>query len=489
MTMYFLIKLAFSLLIGGLLSWTMVSKLGIETAEGRIGQRYAPYMSAVMLPSVLLFLFLIDPFIHGVKATVQTALSVAFSMFLHMSVYYLILALLMPILRRYISSRACAVLWLVPNFLYITQYNAMEQPAPKFVIPIFHKALWAIFALWGAGFFAVVIWKIVEHLVFRKKILKNAVEVSDERILGIWNRELDDAYEKKPKYRIVVSPEISTPLSVGFFRRSTRVVLPKREYSDSELSLIFRHEIVHLSRDDSLNKFFLVLCKALCWFNPLVWMAMKKSAEDIELSCDETVLLKADGSARFEYAGLLLKNAGSTKGFTTCLSASANSLRYRLKAVTEPRRKRTGAVIVGLTIFALIMSYGYVALGYGGTTGADVIYKSGSAEDYSLKYVRIADEKYDTEYYCTDEAALHDYLSQLEMVLVSGNYSFPGDGPEYYLSISTPDGTVVARASDSYILLDPRYNKPGENEGLYYLPDGLDWELFERLITAEPIFE
>ena len=30
-------------------------------------------------------------------------------------------------------------------------------------------------------------------------------------------------------------------------------------------------------------------CTALCWFNPFLWIAMRKSAEDLELSCDELI--------------------------------------------------------------------------------------------------------------------------------------------------------------------------------------------------------
>ena len=50
----------------------------------------------------------------------------------------------------------------------------------------------------------------------------------------------------------------------------------------------------------------------------------------------ETVLLDADSSVKRQYAGLLLKTAGDERGFTTCLSASAGALRYRLKRPEGP---------------------------------------------------------------------------------------------------------------------------------------------------------
>ncbi len=487
MTMEFAVRLIFCLLLGGLVFWQTHSRLQDEQDENRIGQRYKPYMATAMLPCILLALLLIYPFLYGMRSTVQMALSVAFGMFVHISVYYLILAALMPLLRRRISSRACAMLWVIPNFLYITQYSAMEISAPKLVIRMSYTALWIISALWLAGFLAVIVWKITEHLVFRSNVLKNACEVADERVLEVWERELDDAYEKKPKYKVVISPAISTPLSVGFFKRSTKVILPQREYNDEELAMIFRHEIVHLSRADSLNKFFLVFCTALCWFNPLMWMAMKKSAEDIELSCDETVLLKADEEARYKYAELLLKNAGSTKGFTTCLSASASSLLYRLKSVTGAKKTRTGALLAGLACFVLVISYGNIALAYGDTTGADVLYKSGDMSDYHLRSVRLSDDGYDTEFYYPDEAEFHEFLANMEMIKISGNYSFSESGRRYIINFTTPKGILGTVLSDNYIQLRPLYNIPGEKEEqTYYLPQGVDWERFDELINARP---
>ena len=44
---------------------------------------------------------------------------------------------------------------------------------------------------------------------------------------------------------------------------------------------------------------------------------MRKSADDFELSCDESVLLAQPQPVRRQYAELLLKTAGDERGFTT----------------------------------------------------------------------------------------------------------------------------------------------------------------------------
>ena len=111
-----------------------------------------------------------------------------------------------------------------------------------------------------------------------------------------------------------------------------------------------------------------------------MWIAMRKSADDMELSCDETVLLGADDATRKQYAILLLDTAGDERGFTTCLSATANAMRYRLQNITKPVKRRSGALIVGAVFFILCMTSGYVALAYEGNSGAQLIYQ---CDDYN----------------------------------------------------------------------------------------------------------
>lgn len=123
----------------------------------------------------------------------------------------------------------------------------------------------------------------------------------------------------------------------------------------------------------------------MCWFNPLVWLAMSRSAEDLELSCDEAVLFGAPKDERRRYADLLLSTAGDARGFTTCLSATGRSLRYRLKNVMQPPMKAGGALAIGLAVFFMLLCFGQVALAYGGGVGRDVISTRTSSRNTALR--------------------------------------------------------------------------------------------------------
>ena len=471
------------LILSATLAYIVLSRDETERLQAGGAQRYVGYGSGILLPAYVASLAVCEILRAGIRRAAQMALGDWFGMFLHICLYYLLLLPLLPLLRRRISARACAMLWLLPNYLYITQMTYMQLPWPRFVVEIPSAgAVRALSVLWLAGFWGVLGWNTGAHLVFRARILGPAAPVTDPAVLAVWEREVEAARFRRPRFRLVTSPAVRTPLSVGLFRRSLRVVLPERYYTEEELALLFRHELIHIGRGDTWSKFFMVFCTAMCWFNPLMWVAMKKSAEDLELSCDETVLLDCDGGAKRRYAGLLLRTAGDEQGFTTCLSASARSLRYRLKSVTEPERKHSGAVTVGLAFFLLCMSCGHVALAYGEETGAERIYRSRSAEEYSLcglYWIR----GNDTTLLCTGEAALHRRLAALRTELIAGNYSFDTEGRELGVQLETPEGRLYLTLSDRFIELLPLY---GEAAGTCYLPGGMDWEALEECILECP---
>ena len=322
-------------------------------------------------------------------------------------------------------------------------------------------------------------------MCIRDRILKDAEPVTDPDVLSVWKQELERARFKKPKFKLACSPNTATPLSIGLFQRRIRVVLPDRSYSREELSLIFRHEIVHIGRQDSWSKFFLMFCTAMCWFNPLMWMAMRRSADDWELSCDETVLVGCDESARKQYAGLLLHTAGDERGFTTCLSATASALRYRLRNVVKPAKKRSGALLVGLVFFVLCMSCGYTALAYDGSTGAEVIYQSRDPEEYSVRHMELADDPYDTTWLCPDPEAFHAYMASLELYRLTGNYSFQGSEREFTFLYDAPEGTLAVVLCDETLKVVPLYGKALTAQW-YYIPGGTDWEELRTIVIPAP---
>ncbi len=478
----------FSGLMALAFAWAVYSRyddeIGLEVSETE-RQKYLPYIPGSLLPMFLLVITLLGAYFYGFLGAARMTLSACFGIFLHISLYYLVLLLILPFFRKRISARACAMLWLIPNYLYITHQSYMELPSPLFVITAKGNITWILFGIWLAGFALILLWKCADHLVFRCQVLKDAKSVSDLDVIQVWNAVLEEARFQKPKFKLMTSPNVSTPLTIGLFKRSTSVVLPERKYSKEDLELILRHELVHIGREDAWNKFFMVFCAAMCWFNPLMWVAMRKSADDIELSCDETVLLGRDDATRKQYAILLLDTAGNERGFTTCLSATARAMRYRLQNITKPGKRRSGALIVGAVFFALCMTSGYVALAYDGNSGAQMLYHSDDISGYTIWDVSTYDDEFNRDYEVLNEAAFHEYLAGLTLYDLTGEYSFSDSKRHVNYILDTPNGREVFVLYDHILKAVPLYGED-LNAEYYYVPEGLDWEFIDSIVVPYP---
>lgn len=478
-----------SLLISIIVAWSVFyrydEEMGIKAVEDnqeQKRQKYLPFIPGNLLPVFLVVLALGGIFLEGIENAAKFMLSVCFGIFFEVSIYIPVLLLFLQAFRKRISARACAILWVLPNYLYLACLSLMQISKPLFVIRTPGNFAWIIFVIWFAGFFSVLMWKTAEHLLFRRRVLRDSYAVSEQEILLLWNTIVEDARIKKPRFKLVFSPNIKTPLSIGLFSRAVRVVLPEKNYCAEDLEFIFRHEIIHVAREDSWAKFFLVFCTAMCWFHPLMWIAMKKCAEDLELSCDETVLLSADDESRKRYASLLLDTAGDERGFTTCLSASAKAMRYRLKNIVKPSKRHSGILVVGIMTFLLFMSVDCVALAYGGRSGAELIYGNGDYREYHLRSV-IVKRDYDyRSYQVTDEAAFHEYLSGLTLSEFTGNYLFSDLDTEFSCMMDTTNGILEVVLCDNVLKIVPLGEKV--EVSCYYIADGIDWDYLNGIIVG-----
>lgn len=485
------VRLVLGLICGLVLTWLVWDRSERELAERwdeeHLRPRFLPFSGSYYLPTLMLLYPILGAIVGGAQMAVQLTLGLLIRVFLEMSVYYVLLMAVMPWLRRRISARVCAMLWLLPDWLYVF-VGRLDRPTDGKMLVLHAPGVlvYVLLAIWGVGAVGVMVWKIGSHLAFRRRILKNAVPVTDRQTLHVWEIELERAWIRKCKWKLVRSDAVTTPLSIGLYNRTTRIVLPMREYTQEELSLVLRHEIIHISRGDPASKFFLTFCTAMCWFNPLMWAAMRKSADDFELSCDESVLLDEPQPVRRQYAELLLQTAGDERGFTTCLSATAGALRYRLKAVMKPEKKRTGAILIGLTLFALSMCSGYVALAYDAQPGAAHIF---SGQDLSTVTVDSVDPWNDPrgeDGVCLNEEALKAYLASLELELYTEEiHAYNEDERTIFIEFDSPQGYLSAALCDRAVQVTRSQN--GETTGRdYYLKTPLDWDYLDTLIAPVP---
>lgn len=488
MTFYSVFRIVLLLIVAAMLGYNLYHLDEMEQADTlpNTQKRYQPYQGSGLLLAVLATLFLGDMLFMGrsLSEAFHNLAVVGVLAFFYATVYYALLLLLLPWLRRRISARTCGFLWLVPNFLYLSFYSGLQMQRPTLVLHPPVKFLPLLGWIWLAGMVLVLGRSIVSHLRFRQEILRDAVPEADPAVLEIWTAEQHRAGYHKAPYRLVRSPAVQTPLSIGFWKRTIRVVLPQQPYTAEELPLVLRHELVHIGRADAHNKLFLTLCTALCWFNPLMWIAMRRSAEDFELSCDETVLLNADTPTRRRYAELLLTTGGDQRGFTTCLSSSAQSLRYRLKAVLSPAKRSLGALALMVSVLLVTLPFGTVTFAWDRGTVEDWVF-AGNPEACtveSLFYHADPAEHLRFAQKSPDAAPLLAYLGGLELEQVAGMYAFSTvEDPILYLYGHTEDAQITINLWNDMLILHIR-GRDNQTHA-YHLPQPPDWDTVASLLA------
>ena len=359
--------------------------------RNQVRSRFAPIVSEgffpLLSPLYALILNLLALMIKGdgnAGLLFRAGLVLEFRLLLPVLGVTLLLWPLLPLLRKHVSSEGCAALLVLPFVLPIVWVLTLVFPTirrnPWLVVQIPESLVRILPGVWIGGVLFTLGWKLLSHFRFRRRLLKDTVPALDwEQDLF---RELREALCRQgPKNSasrldipLVHSPAVSSPLTVGLFRRSTRLVLPVRDYSEEELRMILRHEIIHLLRgDNSLKLSITVLC-ALGWFLPSLWVGMRRTAEDVELCCDNLTTSGMDAPQRRRYAELLLSESGTTRGFTTCLSASAAGLRYRMREILHPVLRETGSKVIALLMAIFVFFSGTLAIGIGtGTVGTEFL--------------------------------------------------------------------------------------------------------------------
>lgn len=378
----------------------MIHSKKSKTSEKRFSSKYDPPGGSYMILWTCFMLvvnILLGMLFEGNQLLFYAAYSEYGPGFVLASVYYCILLALMPLLRKYIHPGTCAILWQL-SFIAIIMGSqaAISEEPPNVIIPIpeiVAEILPILFWIWLAVFLIIFGWNILSHIRYRRWVLKVAKPVCDPEVLKVWDYELKLGKMGKHEFDLVTSERVQTPLSIGLFRGTTCVILPDKLYIEDDLHFIFRHELIHIGREDAKLKFCLMFTTALLWFNPLMWVAKRYCSDDLELGCDELVVQYEDRTTRKEYAQLLLETAGDNRGFTTCLSASAGAMRYRLRNIVEERKRYAGGVLVGVMVILLAATAmiwrPLIGFSHHPGTAAERVFSGQAAEELRFEYIRL----------------------------------------------------------------------------------------------------
>ncbi len=142
------------------------------------------------------------------------------------------------------------------------------------------------------------------------------------------------------KAAVRAMPGLSSPLTCGVLRPVVLVPPGFGARGSLEDGMALSHELVHVSRMDTALKLLMGVACCVYWFDPVVHLARRAAARDIELAGDEAVLVGRPGAERRAYAVALVDAAARAqepRGAAAAYSAAAaGCLRERVLRIRRP---------------------------------------------------------------------------------------------------------------------------------------------------------
>lgn len=187
--------------------------------------------------------------------------------------------------------------------------------------------------LWIIGIIILLSYSLVSILILKRQ-LKNARNI-DQNIFEAMN--------------------IKTPFVLGIVR--PLIYLPKG-LSLEERNYILLHEQTHIRRKDNIIKIIAFIILSMHWMNPLVWISFQLMCNDMEYSCDESVLRMMNRDVKKSYAKSLLTLAsGSHLLNGSPLAFSEGSIKGRVKNVLN-YKKPTFWIMILAAVAVVVVSAG-----------------------------------------------------------------------------------------------------------------------------------
>lgn len=151
---------------------------------------------------------------------------------------------------------------------------------------------------------------------------------------------------------------IPTPFVFGLI--NPRIYLPIN-LLNMEKSYIIKHEKTHIKRKDHIIKFIAFLITVIHWFNPLVWIGFYLMGEDMELSCDESVIKEMGYEIKKDYSNSLLSLSIDKRIVgSSPIAFGENNTRYRIKNILSYKKPKLW-VLVSTIIIIIVLSIGLLS--------------------------------------------------------------------------------------------------------------------------------
>lgn len=216
--------------------------------------------------------------------------------------------------------------------------------------------LWAG-ALWIFGVAVFIALHGICHRRFLQMVRRWIREINNQQTLDILQGEkLGLGISKGVELRTCAC--ITSPMMIGLV--NPVILLPQVEYSAGELSLIFRHELVHIKRKDLWCKILVFLATAIHWFNPVIYLMAKAIGVQCEISCDMEVVKSTGMDKRQLYSETILSvvknNRRMQTAFSTNFYGGKKEMKNRIFFIMDGTKKKTGIFVLCAALILTLSS-------------------------------------------------------------------------------------------------------------------------------------
>lgn len=251
------------------------------------------------------------------------------------------------------------------------------------------------------GAACVLLWFGFSNIRFRKKLRAGRIE---EISGGLKEMYLNMCKERKVRpVPVYFTDPVPGACLVGVFRPF--IVLPVIT-APEDVKNVLTHEICHLKNRDHIWNILRMLCCAIHWFNPLVWLAASMSRTDSELRCDDRVTEAMDEQERKDYANVLVYAAArkSMPGIgvmATGMTMTGKRLKNRVLGVIQNRKPIRAFAFVFMAV-AFTCLVGAFATSETGLTWLTSFPNNYEVNDWTLDQEML-------QYYAEDREALDSF--------------------------------------------------------------------------------
>ena len=209
---------------------------------------------------------------------------------------------------------------------------------------------WILIGLWIFGF-AAVLFRMGIGVLRLRQVVRRGQKVSADSWLTML-RILSAGFGLRHPIKLIVSSEISVPLTWGIIRPVVLLSVDSLRLSAESRRIVLLHELSHIRRKDCLTQLLAQVACAIYWWNPLVWFAARRLRIERELACDDSVL--EAGTRATDYAGCLITFAGdaSHSRFSSPLiiGMACSGLEKRVRSILDPTVGRDGLNRIRVTL-------------------------------------------------------------------------------------------------------------------------------------------